>query len=173
MRRSVFDFENEDRVESPERLNEYIRVANPGTWVMVSALLLVLAAFIAWGLIGTIPRSVTLKGVVDKSTGYSLDVVVDASQFTGESLVGKEATYYLPSGAAGKGKIVRATDTPLSREEMAGVLESDFLASSLVYSDYSYILLLEPEEDLTEHGLEIGQVTIIVDEVRPVSFLLH
>ena len=173
MRRSVFDFENEDRVESPERLNEYIRVANPGTWVMVSALLLVLAAFIAWGLIGTIPRSVTLKGVVDKSTGYSLDVVVDASQFTGESLVGKEATYYLPSGSAGKGKIVRATDTPLSREEMAGVLESDFLASSLVYSDYSYILLLEPEEDLTEHGLEIGQVTIIVDEVRPVSFLLH
>ena len=173
MRRSVFDFENEDRVESPERLNEYIRVANPGTWVMVSALLLVLAAFIAWGLIGTIPRSVTLKGVVDKSTGYSLDVVVDASQFTGESLVGKEATYYLPSGAAGKGKIVRTTDTPLSREEMAGVLESDFLASSLVYSDYSYILLLEPEEDLTEHGLEIGQVTIIVDEVRPVSFLLH
>ena len=76
-RAEMFDFENEDRVESPERLNEYIRVANPGTWVMVSALLLVLAAFIAWGLIGTIPRSVTLKGVVDKSTGYSLDVVVD------------------------------------------------------------------------------------------------
>ena len=173
MRRSVFDFENEDRVESPERLNEYIRVANPGTWVMVSALILVLAAFIAWGLIGTIPRSVTLKGVVDKSTGYSLDVVVDASQFTGQNLVGKEASYRLPSGAAGKGKVVRATDTPLSREEMTEVLESDFLASSLVYSDYSYILLLEPEEDLTEHGLEIGQVTIIVDEVRPVSFLLH
>ena len=173
MPRSVFDFENEDRVESPERLNEYIRVAKPGTWVMVSGLLLVLVAFIAWGFIGTIPISVTLKGVVDESSNYSLDVVVDASQFSGKSLVGKEATYWLPSGAAGKAKVTKATETPLSREEMADVLQSDFLASSLVDSDYSYILLVQPEEDLSDHGLEIGQVTVITDEVRPVSFLLR
>lgn len=173
MPRSVFDFENEDRVESPERLNEYIRVANPGTWAMVSGLVLVLVAFIAWGFIGTIPKSVTLKGVVDESTNYSLDVVVDATQFSGKSLVGKEATYLLPSGAAGKAKVTKATETPLSREEMADVLESDFLASSLVDSDYSYILLVQPEEDLSDHGLEIGQVTVITDEVQPVSFLLR
>ena len=173
MPRSVFDFENEDRVESPERLNEYIRVAKPGTWAMVSGLVLVLVAFIAWGFIGTIPKSVTLKGVVDESTNYSLDVVVDASQFSGKSLVGKEATYRLPCGAAGKAKVTKATETPMSREEMANVLESDFLASSLVDSDYSYILLVQPEEDLSDHGLEIGQVTIITDEVRPVSFLLR
>lgn len=173
MPRSVFDFENEDRVESPERLNEYIRVANPGTWAMVSGLVLVLVAFIAWGFIGTIPKSVTLKGVVDESTNYSLDVVVDATQFSGKSLVGKEATYLLPSGAAGKAKVTKATETPLSREEMADVLQSDFLASSLVDSDYSYILLVQPEEDLSDHGLEIGQVTVITDEVQPVSFLLR
>lgn len=173
MPRSVFDFENEDRVESPERLNEYIRVAKPGTWVMVSGLLLVLVSFIAWGFIGTIPKSVTLKGVVDESTNYSLDVVVDASQFSGKSLVGKEATYRLPSGAAGKAKVTKATETPMSREEMTNVLESDFLVSSLVDSDYSYILLVQPEENLSDHGLEIGQVTVITDEVRPVSFLLR
>lgn len=173
MPRSVFDFENEDRVESPERLNEYIRVAKPGTWAMVSGLVLVLVAFIAWGFIGTIPKSVTLKGVVDESTNYSLDVVVDASQFSGKSLVGKEATYRLPSGAVGKAKVTKTTETPMSREEMADVLESDFLASSLVVSDYSYILLVQPEEDLSDHGLEIGQVTVITDEVRPVSFLLR
>ena len=173
MPRSVFDFENEDRVESPERLNEYIRVAKPGTWVMVSGLLLVLVAFIAWGFIGTIPKSVTLKGVVDESTNYSLDVVVDASQFSGKSLVGKEATYRLPSGATGKAKVTKATETPMSREEMTNVLESDFLASSLVDSDYSYVLLVQPEENLSDHGLEIGQVTVITDEVQPVSFLLR
>ena len=172
MQRSVFDFENEDRVESPERLNEYIRVANPGTWVMVSGLVLVLVAFIAWGFIGTIPKSVTFKGVVDESTNYCLDIVVDASQFSGKNLVGKEAAYKLPSGATGRAKVIRTTETPLSREEMAGVLEDDFLSSSLVNSDYSYILLVEPEEDLSEHGLEIGQVTVITEEVRPISFLL-
>ena len=62
MARSVFDFENEDRVESPERLNEYIRVAGPGTWVMISALVLVLVAFVLWGFIGTIPETVTVQG---------------------------------------------------------------------------------------------------------------
>ena len=65
MARSVFNFESEDRVESPERLNEYIRVASPGVWVMVSALVLVLVAFLVWGFTGRIPETSTLKGVVD------------------------------------------------------------------------------------------------------------
>lgn len=172
MHRSVFDFENEDRVESPERLNEYLRVATPGMWVMVFGLLLIVVAFAAWGFFGTIPESITLKCVVDESTGNGLDVVIDASQISGSSLIGKEANYKLPSGVNGKAKVIQTTEVPLSKEEMAEVLESDFLSNSLVSSDYSYILLIEPEDDLTGHALEIGQVTIITDEVSPISFLL-
>ena len=78
MPRSVFDFESEDRVESPERVNEYIRVVSPGTWVMVSGLFLVLVAFIVWGFTGTIPQTEVFKCVVDETTGYGLDVVVNA-----------------------------------------------------------------------------------------------
>ena len=173
MPRSVFDFENEDRVESPERLNEYIRVVNPGTWVMVSGLFLVLVAFIVWGFTGTIPQTEVFKCVVDETTGYGLDVVVNAEQFFGKSLIGKEATYRLTSGVSGKAKVVDASETPFSREEMAELLESDFLTSALVESNYSYILLVEPEGDLSKHGLEIGEIAVITDEVRPVSFLLH
>ena len=173
MPRSVFDFESEDRVESPERVNEYIRVVSPGTWVMVSGLFLVLVAFIVWGFTGTIPQTEIFECVVDETTGYGLDVVVDAEQFTGKSLIGKDATYRLLSGVSGKAKVIDATKVPFSREEMAEHLESDFLTSALVETNYSYILLAQPEEDLSAHGLEIGVITIITDEVRPISFLLH
>lgn len=173
MARSVFNFESEDRVESPERLNEYIRVANPGVWVLVSALVLVLVAFVAWGFIGRIPETVTLKGVVDETLNYHIDVLVDPSQYSAKSLVGKEVVFTFPSGIRGRGKVVNATSTPFSREEMSAMLESDFLTSSLVTSDYSNVLDVEPDADLSEHGLEIGQVTIITNEVPPITFLFH
>ena len=173
MARSVFNFESEDRVESPERLNEYIRVASPGVWVMVSALVLVLVAFLVWGFTGRIPETITLKGVVDKTMNYHMDVFIDASRYSGQSLVDKEISFSLPCGETGHGKIVNAGKTPYSKEELAKLLESDFLANSLLYADYSYVLDVDPMEDLSDHDLEIGEVTIITKEVPPISFLLQ
>lgn len=173
MAKSIFSFESEDRVESPERLNEYVRVVSPGLWVMISALILVFAAFIAWGFTGRIPETITLKGVVDPSLNYHIDVMVDASQFSGQSLVGQEVSFAFSSGAKGQGTVVNASQTPFSREEMAELLKSDFLNDSLVNADYSYLLDIESEEDLSRCALEIGQVTIITGEVRPIAFLLH
>lgn len=173
MARSIFNFESEDRVESPERLNEYVRMASPGTWVMIFALVLVLLAFIVWGFTGTIPETVSFKGVVDASMNYHFDVFVDASQYSGRSLVGKEITFSMPDGISGRGRVVNYSDTPLSRTELAEMLESDFLTDMLVTSDYSYVLEVEPEADLSQYELEVGQVNIIMNEIRPIRFLIR
>ena len=102
-----------------------------------------------------------------------MDVFIDASRYSGQSLVDKEISFSLPCGETGHGKIVDAGKTPYSKEELAKLLESDFLANSLLYADYSYVLDVDPMEDLSDHDLEIGEVTIITKEVPPISFLLQ
>ena len=173
MARSVFDIEGEDRVESPERLNEYIHVANPGMWVMLLALFIVAIAIVVWGVIGRIPVSVAFKGVVDGTMGHIVDVVIDASEYSGKSLVGKEARLRFPDGSKGEGIVTKGTEVPFSREEMDEVLESDFLSAALVYSDYSYVVFVQPDEDISAHDLEIVDVTIIIKEIRPIEYLLR
>ena len=175
MARSVFDLESEDRVESPEKLNEYIRVAEPGVWAGVLALVLVLAAFIAWGFIGRVPESVNFRGVVDKNSHFRIDVFVDASQYTGSNLVGKEVTYELPDGKTGKGKVIDSDimRVPLSRDEIKKLLVSDFLVSRLVSADYTYIVQVEPQDDLSQYSdYQLADVMIITDEIQPIQFLL-
>lgn len=173
MAKSIFDFESEDRVESPERLNEYIRVANPGVWVGICALILVLAAFIVWGFTGRIPETASFKGVVDGTNHFKLDVVVDASQYAGKNLVGKEVSYYLPDGITRKGTVTDSTELPLSGQELTDILESDYLSASLISSDYSYLIEVTPEDNLADYDLQIAHVTVITDEVKPIYFLLR
>ncbi len=170
---SIFDFESEDRVESPEKLNEYVRVASPRVWVLALALLLVLISFVVWGITGRIPKSIVLKGVVDKTMGYDIEAMLDASQFTGQSMMDKRVVYTLPNGESGTATVIDASQAPFSRSEMTTMLGSDFLAASLIHSDYTYVLDVKPDTDLSSHNLEVLDVTIITSEVQPISFLFN
>lgn len=173
MPRSAFDVESEERLDSPEKLGEYIRVANPGMLVMAAALVLVVAALLVWGTIGRIPESVPFKGVVDGSMGYTIDVVVDAKEYSGEALVGKEARFTFADGTKGVGVVSSTVKVPLSRQEMEEILESDFLSASLIESDYSYIVFITPGVDLSKYDLQLVDLTIITREVRPIEYLLR
>ena len=52
MEQSVFRKESLERVNSPEQLNEYIRVPSPSMWLVVGALALLLLGFAIWGVFG-------------------------------------------------------------------------------------------------------------------------
>ena len=41
--------ESLERIESPEQLNQYLRVTNPSVWVLLAAVILLLAGFLIWG----------------------------------------------------------------------------------------------------------------------------
>ena len=56
--------------ESQEELNEYIRVTSPGTIVMIVSLLVLLAALIIWGFVGTLPVTETVTGLVTDASMY-------------------------------------------------------------------------------------------------------
>lgn len=47
--RSLFRKSTTDRITSPEQLTDYLRVTNPTVWVVMAAIILLLAGMLIWG----------------------------------------------------------------------------------------------------------------------------
>ncbi|MCR5735368.1 MAG: hypothetical protein K6G22_12255 [Lachnospiraceae bacterium] len=43
-----------ERVDSPDQLDQYIKLANPGVWTILTAIVVLLAGFCIWGIFGRI-----------------------------------------------------------------------------------------------------------------------
>lgn len=172
-RRSPIHTESEDRVESPEKINEYIRVSGPGTHIMVAALLIVVVALIVWGLTGTLPVTETVDGVVDSSNDNHITCFADASRFSPVGLVGKQVSIHLSDNTSVLGTVEYVSDTPMSGEQAEAMIDNDWLADNLVDFQYSYLMSIEPESDLSAYGYQLVSASIITQEVRPYRFLMR
>lgn len=61
-----------DKITSPEQLNEYIRVTNPGAWLILSAILVFLAGFFFWTFAGNLEESFTSYVYTESGKSYAL-----------------------------------------------------------------------------------------------------
>lgn len=50
----IFREKSIERVSSPEALNDYIRVTSPSVWIVLLAIVLLLAGMLAWSIFGRI-----------------------------------------------------------------------------------------------------------------------
>lgn len=60
----VFRKKTLDRIASPEQLTDYLLVTNPGIWVILVAVILLLAGIFAWSTVGTLETKADVKIVV-------------------------------------------------------------------------------------------------------------
>ena len=54
MDEGIFRKKSIDKVRSPENLDDYIRVANPGVWLLLVSIIILLAGACVWGIFGHI-----------------------------------------------------------------------------------------------------------------------
>lgn len=52
MNEPIFREKSLQKIKSPDNLNEYIRVANPGVWTLMAAIILLLLGFCSWAVFG-------------------------------------------------------------------------------------------------------------------------
>ena len=65
-----------ERISSPEKLTEYLRVTSPGVWVILGAVIVLLGGMIIWASIGTLETKVSVRVMVEDHTAV---VVTDGS----------------------------------------------------------------------------------------------
>ena len=70
MAHEIFRKESLDRMNSPDRLNTYIRVTSPGLWLLFGAIIVLLLSAMVWGIFGRITVSVDGFAMANKGEVY-------------------------------------------------------------------------------------------------------
>ena len=74
---SLFREKNLERLESPEKLNDYLRVTSPGVWLVLATVIVLLIGVCIWGVFGTIQA--TTQAAVVTQDGQSTCLVPAAA----------------------------------------------------------------------------------------------
>ena len=72
---TVYRKKSLERIQSPEQLNDYLRVTNPSVWVILAAVALILAGALIWGSFAYIDSFVT--GTAEVKDGVMTVTVED------------------------------------------------------------------------------------------------
>lgn len=95
MNESIFREKSIQQVQSPDKLNEYIRVSNPGIWILMAGIVFLLLGLCIWGCFGQLRTVVRVEAGCDKGVITCLlsdeDAAVVRSGMTVE-IGGREGT---------------------------------------------------------------------------------
>jgi len=150
MENSLFRKSALDRISSPEQLNEYMKVAGPGVWAILAGLAVTFAAFVVWGIVGSIPETVQIGGTVLAPEGGSMAVycylpIEDTKQIEPGMNV-RISPDYAPREQYGYiyGTVKSVGRSPVNEENLIETLGSDF---DLIYLPAGNVIevVVEPE----------------------------
>lgn len=162
MAKAIFNRKATEKLRSPDDLDKYVQVTNPSVWIVLVACIALLAGLLAWGIFGTVATSVTAAGVSVKG----------------------EAMCFLPAETVSKvqvgdvanvgGKLLTVesiSDLPSSRDEIDALITSDYLVSTLVMDDWTYIVRFEGDTSGLKDGIPLS-VNITTERMAPIELIL-
>lgn len=88
MSEKIFREKSLERIQSPECLNDTIRVVNPGIWMLLVSMILLLAGALCWGIFGAVditsvtPCTVTDGVLICPLTAADCDTVLPGMPMT-------------------------------------------------------------------------------------------
>lgn len=182
---SLFRKESIERMQSPEKIDEYIRVSTPKAWILAAALALIAAGVIVWGFVGSIPRTMTVSGVIIDETldGEDLDketVFLLPVDIAGQYLVGHDVSITMADGTSFPGEVVQVREDPFSYEEVQELTRSDWRFQILwgeAEGTYRYAVTADFDPSIKEKvpytDRELVTVTVVLSDVKPIEYVLN
>lgn len=140
---NIFREKSINRVSSPEQLNDYIRATKPGLWMLLAAIIILLAGLCVWGVFGRLDTTLRTVGVCENGrltccikeeniamVQTGMKVTINGQEFTLDSISqtpaevnGQWDAYVLHIGGLSEGEWVFAAGAP-ANSLPAGVYEA-------------------------------------------------
>jgi hypothetical protein len=83
-----------DRINSPEQLHDYMKVTNPGIWIILAAVILLLGGMFAWASVGKLETTANAMAVIENGTATVMLTEAASSKITSEMSVRIESQDY-------------------------------------------------------------------------------
>lgn len=87
MEKTIFRKKSLDKINSPESLNEYLRVTNPGMWIVLLAIVVFLVGSIIWGVNGRIETTLKTTAIAENGVVSSSINSQDVTNLTSGMMV--------------------------------------------------------------------------------------
>lgn len=156
MSQQIFRKKSMDRISSPESLNDYIKVAGPGTWLMLGAIILLLIGACCWGVLGRLQTTVQTVAVSEEGRTVCYVVEDDISSVTENMKIAIDGIEY---------EITGISDMPVQLRE-----EDAYLLHVLALEDKVWVYECTIGEAIPD-GIYQGVIT--TDSVSPLSFITN
>jgi hypothetical protein len=169
--RNIFRKESLEQYSTADLFNDYIKQAKLRWWVVASVLAVFIISLLLWAVFWKVPDAITCRGLVN-GDGTVICYIPTEEVLDEEQLF--SVTSFSLDGVKRKGHVETCEDYPLSRSEISLILPSDYLRSNLVTHDYSYSVILTPEDKraLPPEGT-ICDVAITVGMQSPLNMLVQ
>lgn len=157
MDKQLFRKASMDRISSPEQLNDYIRVSNPGIWMVLSAVIALLAGVCVWGIFGHLESTTDTAGICENGVFTCYVTEEKAGQVMTGMTVNVDGTSLAVSGISAKPVAVNEGMDAYLRY-LGGFTEGEWMY-----------------EVTADAALADGiyQAQIVTESVSPMSFLLN
>lgn len=147
-----------ERVSSPEQLNDYIRVSNPGVWLVLAAIAVLLAGVCVWGVFGRLDTKKQASGSCRSGELVCYIKASDASEIKEDSVVSVDGKEY---------SIEKIADSPI---RLDGEKDSYLIYLGGFSADDWVCALTVAAPDLADGEYA---VSVITESVSPMSFVLN
>ena len=158
MDNTIFRKKSIDRISSPEQLQDYIRVSNPGVWLLLAGIIAILVGFCVWCAFGHMESRLPVPVLC----GSGMD-----SCFVSEEDVSKVAPGMEVQVGDTTAKVAVVSTSPIA-------VDADFpeYASHVGgFSEGQWVYAVQLEGLILEPGVYKGE--LLVESVSPMSFLLN
>ena len=164
--RSLFRKESLDQLSMQDGSGEYISATDRRAWLILAALLIMIASFLLWAFTGRLP--VEVEGIGYSEEGSTKGCVfVEPEEFLKRDIdVGKKVYLFFPDARTIEGRITRISDQPMSFEEISRELGyNEWVTEKVMEGNlYRYVLWVktrEPLEDTTIFDAQIIEKTVL------------
>lgn len=152
---TIFRQKSLDKMQSPDHLDDYIHVSSPGVWLILGAIVLLLAAGVVWAVFGTITESTS--GIVVVRDGQA-SCYIDQSK--ADQLTAGDAVE-----AAGVQGMV--TSQPATAIPVADASATNGLAATL-WGESAWTVSSEASVDLPAG---VYEATVTLESYAPLALL--
>ena len=156
MKHSVFRQKSMEKISSPEQMNDYIRVSSPSVWMILTAVIVLLAGICVWGVFGHLDTAVQTGGICADGRLTVLIGEQDYDKITEAAVISVDGVEYAVTGTA---------DAPIQADDRIApyaVHLADLSAGDWVYELYA---------DAPELPDGVYAVSVITERISPLDFV--
>jgi hypothetical protein len=159
MARTIFRKKSLDRISNPEQLNDYIRVTNPGVWMIMCAVILLLLGLCVWSVFGKLDTYLPVAAVTENDQTICYVKAEDFQSLKNGMLVWIGDYQYHISNI--NNEPIRVDETFAEYVRHVG---------GLAEGEWVYVAQLD--NMFGENGM-IVEAEIVIESIAPMSFVVN